>query len=1025
MTTAAVTGGALDLRLLGPLEVTRGGSPLPLGGTRQRALLAILLLHANETVSVDVLAEELWGASPPTHPGHALQVFVSRLRKQLGADVIRTRTPGYSVVIARETLDLNRFGDAIERSRRALDAGDARAGLVFAEEALVLWRGQPLADFAYEAFALPHATRLEELRLLALEQRAEARIALEPHPDVVAGLEELRREHPLRERVTELLMLALYRSGRQAEALDVYRATHERFADELGLEPGPSLAALNRAILNHDPELGRDDTAAPSHLPLPPTPTVGRVEELEQLTRLLADPAVRVVTLTGPGGTGKTRLALEAAQASVKLFSDGAFFVSLADVEDGQSAMRRIARTLGLKEEGDVPDALARFLAMRRVLVVLDNMEQIADAGPLLASLAASAGAAAMLVTSRIRLRIAAEQVFEVQPLALPARDDPTACSIAASAAGELFLARAQAARPGFAATDADAPTLAAICQRLDGLPLAIELAAARVSVLSLEDLRARLDSRLSILTRGTLDADPRQQTLRATVEWSYDLLDEVERRLFARLGVFSDGWTLDAAEAVCGPDDRPIVDVVMSLLEKSLIARRAGVDGGVRFFMLETIREYALERLAMSSEADVLRESHVRWFARSVEGAASELRGPYQDAWCRRLDDDYGNIRAALDYATETNSDTAISMAVGLKDYWELRGLQREAREWFEHALADGGRPTRLVVDAYAAAAWAAFCEGNYDAAQRLADEASDQASALDYRLGEAVADSHRGWIAYYRDDYGSAVTLGEAALSVFRALSAAHHSAEALALLGNVAAARGAHRDARMLLTESAEISRAQGNLSALAFRLADIGFVDRLEGRLAAATTNFEESLSLATRLGQKSGRAYALLNLAAIANQERSMTARALATEALELAKETGERAGIAQALTALADAATVNGDSILAEELLRDALGRYVDLEDRLASVAVLEKLAVLALNEDRIETAAVLAAVARRIREHLGFERSTLEKERLDRFVDEAPAAAWAQVFQDAWARGVSLDLAEAYADVAPSPVRL
>jgi predicted ATPase/DNA-binding SARP family transcriptional activator len=1025
VTTAATTSGALDFRLLGPLEVTRAGSPLVLGGTRQRALLALLLLRPNETVSVDMLAEELWGVSPPTNPGHAIQVFVSRLRKQLGAGVIRTRAPGYSAAIARETVDLHRFADAVERSRRALDSGDARAGLVFADEALGLWRGQPLADFAYESFALPHGSRLDELRLLALEQRAEARIALEPHPDVVAELDELRSAHPLRERLTELLMLALYRSGRQVEALDVYRAAHERFVEELGLEPGPSLAALNRAILNHDPALDRPRGVPPeSRIPIPPTPIVGREEELELLGRLLAETDVRVVTLTGPGGTGKTRLALETARSAPERFADGAFFVSLADVLDDRTALSRVAQALGVTEESDAGDAVARFLATRAVLLVLDNTEQIPDAGPALAKLAASAASSAMLVTSRVRLRIAAERVFDVRPLALPGRDGATSESVAQSPAGALFLARAQAVLPGFAPTDEDAATLAAVCHRLDGLPLALELAAARVAVLSIDELLARLEDRLSILTRGALDGDRRQQTLRGTVEWSYDLLSETERLLFARLAVFADGWTLGAAEAVCGLDALPVLDLLTSLVEESLVARRAGTDGGTRFFMLETIREYALERLDASGESDRVRESHLRWFAALVDEAGGHLLGPYQDAWCLRLDDDRANIRSALDRAVGADPETAIPMAVTLKDYWELRGLLREARESIDRALAALSVPTHSVVDALAAAAWLAFCEGAYDAAQELADDASRHAAALNYPRGAALADAHRAWIAYYRDDYESAVRLGQASLSTFRELREPQQAAEALALLGNVAAARGAYADARRLLAESADISREHGNRSALAYRLADIGFVDRLEGQLAAAAAHFEESLALATRLGQKSGRSYALLNLAAIASEERSCTARGLAQEALELARETGERAGIAQALTALADAAVVDGDAARAEELLRDALGRYVELEDKLASIAVLEKLAVLTFDDGRIDTAAALAATARRVRGELGYERSTSEKERIDRFVAAAPDASWAQVFEDAWARGASLDVAEAYTGLTASPIR-
>ena len=367
LTASAASGGrGLEFRILGPLEVKRDGVALPLGGTRQKALLAVLLLHANEVVSSDQLVDRLWNGSPPGHPEHAVQVFVSRLRKSVGAEALQTHAPGYRLVVEHGALDADLFVRLLEQGRDLLDAGDPESALARLDEADALWRGEPLADFVYESFAAPHVERLEELRLAAHEHRVDAGLALGDHVRLVPELEAFVAEHPLRERAYAQLMLALYRCGRQADALAVYHDARGRLTDDLGIEPGPELAELNRQILNQDSELAGTPVARrrAGNLPRAPNPLIGRVGELASAQEMLRADDVHVLTLTGPGGTGKTRLATELAASVEDEFAAGVFFVQLASIEDPSLVARAVAQTLGVIEQPgrDTEDVLRGFL---------------------------------------------------------------------------------------------------------------------------------------------------------------------------------------------------------------------------------------------------------------------------------------------------------------------------------------------------------------------------------------------------------------------------------------------------------------------------------------------------------------------------------------------------------------------------------------------------------------------------------------------------------------------------------------
>jgi predicted ATPase/DNA-binding SARP family transcriptional activator/peroxiredoxin len=591
-------GSVMEFRVLGPFEVLEDGRSVDLGGLKRRALLAILVLEANRVVSVDRLFDALWPEEPPRTAAKSLQVHVARLRKVLGRDRISTQAGGYRLNVDEGELDL-------DRARRL--AGERRFS-----EALSLWRGHALVDFAHEQFAQAEIARLEELRLVCLEGQFEEGLGLGRHLDLIGELEALVAAHPLRERIRAQLMLALYRSGRQADALDEYQSARRLFVEELGIEPSEELQRLQSAILNHDPSVAfapapRSEWNA--RLPSAPNLLIGRTTELGALGALLLGSA-RLVTLTGAGGSGKTRLALELATTLEPAFEGRVAFISLDALRQPDALAAAIVSALGLETTaGESPlQVLTSTLLDRPTLLVLDNFEHLSEAAPLLADLLADCGQLKLLVTSRGSLRISGEREFPLDPLPL-------------QEASALLRDRIRAVRPSFSGDD---PALAGICELLDRLPLALELAAPHMRLLSPEQLRARLDHRLEVLTGGPRDLASRQQTLRATIDWSYQLLDHEERQLFVRLAVFTGGCTLDAAERVCDAT----LGRLESLVDKNLI-RRDEVDGEIRFGMLETIREYALEMLDAEQAVEGACQAYADYYlALAAEQVADVDRG-------------------------------------------------------------------------------------------------------------------------------------------------------------------------------------------------------------------------------------------------------------------------------------------------------------------------------------------------------------------------------------------------------------
>ncbi|THC49702.1 BTAD domain-containing putative transcriptional regulator [Streptomyces sp. A1499] len=649
--------------ILGPLDIRScDGTPLDPGGPRPRALLTLLLLDAGRTVSAERLIDGLYGDDPPAGAGNALQSQVSRLRKRLGLD-IPAAPGGYRVAVSPDDVDLHRFERLSREGRRALGSGDHAGAAALLQEALGLWRGPALADLPN---AGPLVARLDERRLTATQDRAEADLALGAGPALVPELRELVAARPLAERPRALLMRALHTAGRPAEALAVYEETRRTLADALGADPSPELAALHLELLRGGGPSGR--RGVPAQL----TRCVGRADELARIGALLAE--ARLVTLTGPGGAGKTRLAIEAARALPDVC-----YVELAPLGRGARVTYAILSALGVREGfhtsgGDTAERLLAALEGRELLLVLDNCEHLVDeAARVTGLLLAACPGVRVLATSREGLGITGEMLLPVPPLA----PEPAAL---------LFAERAAAVRPGLLTGPADPADalksaggdrdrlVAGICAALDGLPLAIELAAARLRTLSLEELAARLGDRFRLLSRGDRTKAPRHRTLHAVVEWSWELLDGAERELARRLTVFSGGATAQAVAAVCGVPHPE--DLLASLVEKSFLDVTDG-----RYAMLRTIHAFCAGRLAAAGEEDRLRAAHAAYFLRLAETAEPELRGGAQLPWLARLFAEHADLDAALRHLTRTDPRAGLRLMAALSWFWRLRGIYGERR--------------------------------------------------------------------------------------------------------------------------------------------------------------------------------------------------------------------------------------------------------------------------------------------------------------------------------------------------------
>ncbi|MFI0463414.1 BTAD domain-containing putative transcriptional regulator [Saccharopolyspora sp. 5N102] len=670
----------MRIGVLGPLDISAGGEKVVVGGVRLRTLLGRLALDSGRTVSVEALTEALWpGADGPADRVHALHSLVSRLRRLLPDAVLR-ESNGYR--LNAESVDCRQFEELAREGRRALHDGHIEQAGRLLREALALWRGAAFEDVPDAPFAVAARVRLAELRLAAIEDRAQVDLQTGAEsPQLVTELQALTTAHPDRERARALLLRALQSTGRTAEALSSYEDFRVALAEKLGADPSPELREAHLAVLREE------TTTRPrgSNLRAALTSFVGRDAELTLVDRRLAEH--RLVTLTGPGGVGKTRLATTAAAALAG--EQAVWFAELAPVSDPADVPQAVLDALGPRTAPhgrDALDRLADALSPAPVVLVLDNCEHQLDAVASLADgLLGSCPDLRLLATSREPLGLLGEALVPVPPLGL-APSGADVAGVLTSPAGRLFVDRARAANPDFAVTAGNAGVIAEICRRLDGLPLAIELASARVRSLPADRVLALLDDRFQLLTQGNRAALPRHRTLRAVVDWSWDLLDEAERSVVAALAVFGGSMTAEAAEHVC-PADLPAAVVLSALVDKSLLVVDPVHDGrSIRYRMPDTIREYGLEKLA---DADRVRAAHARYFREIAEQAAPHLRGPEQLEWAPRLAADRDNFRVALRFACGAgDADTAIRLATALAYYLTMHGDHAEAARLLRTAL-------------------------------------------------------------------------------------------------------------------------------------------------------------------------------------------------------------------------------------------------------------------------------------------------------------------------------------------------
>jgi predicted ATPase/DNA-binding SARP family transcriptional activator len=964
-------------RLLGPMEVSVDGAPVKLPGTAERALLAQLLLSPGRTIPATMLVDRLWSESTlPVDPMNALQIRVSKLRRALKAigvgDVVTREGVGYRASIDPGTVDALDFADRIRTARtaaaNAADNGGIQPAHVQAyDDALALWRGDPLSDFAVERWAAAEAARLTELRLAAMTERAQVALALGRHQEVISDLEPVVAHDPTLESLAGLLMLALYRSGRQADALDVYTRTREVLDEVLGLEPSVSLRSLHERVLRQDATLGvqqdmvpttakastgssatagqrsiqapadrsddraiqpaaaslappltapvampahrsraDEDRTAPTNLPTVLRPLIGRDAQLDSIAELLG--GVRLLSLIGAGGAGKTSLALATVARASTNYSDGAFGVRLASVTTPDQVPVAFADALGIPLDGaaathDLRDRLISFLTQRHMLLLVDNCEHVVDAAAVLVDdILSRCPHVTVITTSREALAIPDEVQVTVGPLETPPEDSPPG-EVLSYPAAQMFAERARAVRPGLVFDADNLSAIGVISRSLDGIPLALELAAARVSTLSPVEVSMRLESRFTLLTSGARTSEERQQTLRATVDWSYQLLAETEQRVFDRLSVFQGGWTLMSAEEVVADEGAlpgAVLDTVGRLVERSMVVVEAGPI--TRYRMLETLRQYAAERLQASGSALEVARRHAAYFQSVVEHAEVGLRGHEQRQTLRVLHNEQPNIRAALAFleGPDGDRDAALTMAGSLGMFWHL-GRHLEGRQVLSRLVGshDGSpaaralalqavsiveRPRGCLVHpnprcAEAAAESLALFEdlgdtwhaalsrvllavegvtgANPDGSQALLAAAEEQFDRDGDPWGPAVIGFVRMETAIKTGDVDTAVRLGRTTAVAFRQLDDAWGLSATLYHLGWGLRQFGRFGEAAPALEEAIDVARGAGLWNTAQWALADLAIEKVHLGDHDAARGLFDEAAAASREIGDGAG------------------------------------------------------------------------------------------------------------------------------------------------------------------------
>jgi predicted ATPase len=909
---------SLEIRLLGPFEVVVGERPVEVTGSKRHGLLAVLALRRGRVVRVDDLIDILWGAELPAAPRNALQHHVARLRAVLGQDAIVASNDGYALTDA--AVDALKFEELLGDARVALREGDAATAAESIALALDLWRGPPLHGLADMTWFSAEARRLEALRVDALEEQFEAALALGEHREIVSALRAAVEESPFRERLWGQLMLALYRNGRQADALESFQEARRMLGGKLGLEPGPELRRLQEAILAHDPAIAAVTVAPPrGNLPTPPTSFVDREEELAQVVELLREH--RLVTLTGPPGVGKSRLALEVARSLEPEIADGIWRVDLAQAGGPADVAGLVARAVGARGA----DPLARVIARLRAadaLLLLDGCRRVVDeAARITSAVLAECPGVRVLATSREVLHVPGEALVHVEPLPVT---DPHSTDGDAPAL-QLFLARARAARPGFDLTPQAMPLAAEITRRLDGLPLAIELVAARVSVLGLAELLSTVEHRLALL-HDRPASDPSRTAIHDLVEWSYDLLHGDEQALLHQLAVHRGGASLPSLLAVAGSHglDEPTVAYLLGALVDKSVVLVSFRDSEARYDLLDTVRDYVLEHLAEGGSLAAARKAHAEYFAALAGEARTGLRGPDWLAWMKRLELEHDNLWAAVAYAGDALDPLlAARLGVGLGWYFGTAERVSEGRAFIEAALTLAEQtPPQLRIELLAYLCYLATEEDDLEAAVEAGERGLALAASSDLAWETAMVQLALAFAHDRAGPHERAVALAEEARRAFEKLGDRWGAASA-AVTGALGAIGAGDIPTAAALTAEAVRLHEDYDVGAIPAALLEASLAERQDDAEAAAAA-YRRALERSERAGFAEHASFALTGLGSIAFANGNLgEAEAHYRRALGVAHAASASWLAAHAKAKLAQLLAAAGDSEGAQILYRE------------------------------------------------------------------------------------------------------
>nr|CTQ94808.1 multi-domain regulatory protein [Kibdelosporangium sp. MJ126-NF4] len=1003
-----------------------------------RTLLADLLVHEGRPVPADRLAEDLWGERQPGNPTNTLQTKVSQLRRALedaqpgGRLLVSHQSGGY---LMRVDVDVSRFR---ELTARAGEVADPRTRAALLSDALGLWRGPALADFADEPFAVPVIQRLTEERLAAFEEWASARLELGEHTSLTSELAELVAEHPLRERLRALQLRALYGAGRQTEALDSYRQLVSLLDEELGLTPSPDLVELHSRILRQDSALG-SPSAVRTNLPEPLTELVGRDTAVRSVLSLIGE--TRLVTLTGPGGVGKTRLAIQTARQVPEAWL--VEFTGMDQHGTPESCPRDdlvaevTAATLGIHEEqGALPDRLAEYLYAKDVLLVLDNCEGLIEPiATMAARLLRAAPGLRILATSQEPLGVAGEVVWHVPPLEVPSAASVAASDVRAFSAVQLFVARASATTPGFVLDASNSADIAAICRRLDGIPLALELAATRVHALGTHELLVRLDDRFRLLAGGNRGGPPRQRTLRAMIDWSWQLLSPSEQVVLRRLAVHAEGASLAAAEALCaGGEVRPedVLSHVADLVDRSLVVS----GSGPRYRLLESVVAYCVEQLQAAGELDAMRLRHAEYYVSLAEQADVNLRASSQRSWLDRLDLESANLRRALETALQQeNAALALRLVKAMTWYWYLRGRLTEARRTIRQALDVPGSPpdlrsTVLAWDAglailageaidnatltvayeikdptdRAMALWflgyVTTTMGGVEPSETLGNQALTEFEALNHTWGIAVALIDRVMLHRYRGDFAAAHRDTARSAALLEPLGERWGQLQVSFSKGTLAEIAGDYDRATEVHLDGLRMAEELGLTPEVSYQLSWLGRIELLKGNHAKAQDLHERAHAIGAEHGLKPAEMYAETGLALGARQTGDLAkAEKHLLNILAWHRNQRYEVGGSLILAELGFVAEQRGDISQALSLHLEGYAMASATDDIRAVALALEGLAGTEATAGNATSAARLLGAAAQARESVGSPLPPGQRHDVDRIAATAQASLGEETF--------------------------